>query len=88
MYCAADHTLAPQMVSWRPFVAQGDQLHTTTIDGPGRPCMYVTADIVKGGLYVTGSEKTDHFVIMQFVQYGPKALPRSQSRDFAISMPR
>ena len=30
--------------------------------------------------YVTGSEKTDHFVIKQFVQYGPKALPRSRSR--------
>ena len=35
---------------------------------------------------VTGSEKTDHFVIMEIAQYGPKALPRSQSRDFAISM--
>ena len=40
------------------------------------------------GIYVTGSEKTDHFVIMEIVQYGPKALPRSRSRDFAISMPR
>ena len=39
-------------------------------------------------LNVTGSEKTDHFVINQFVQYGPKELPRSRSRDFAISMPR
>ena len=38
--------------------------------------------------YVTGSEKTDHFVITQLVQYGPKALQRSQSREFAISMPR
>ena len=37
---------------------------------------------------MTGSEKTDHFVINQFVQYGPKALPRSQSRDFAISTPQ
>ena len=36
---------------------------------------------------VTGSEKTDHFVVTQIVQYGPKALSRSQSRDFAISMP-
>ena len=35
-------------------------------------------------LYVTRSEKTDHFVIKQIVQYGPKALPRSRSRDFAI----
>ena len=32
---------------------------------------------INPGLYVTGSEKTDHFLIMQFVQYGPKALPRS-----------
>ena len=39
-------------------------------------------------IYVTRSKKTDHFVIMQVVQYGPKALPRSQSQDFAISMPQ
>ena len=26
--------------------------------------------------YVTGCKKTDHFVIMEIVQYGPKALPR------------
>ena len=35
---------------------------------------------------VTASEKTDHFAPMQFVQYGPKVLQRSRSRDFAISM--
>ena len=32
-------------------------------------------------VYVTRSEKTDHFAIR------PKALPMSHSRDFAISMP-
>ena len=37
---------------------------------------------------VTVSEKTDHLALIQFVQYGPKALQRSRSRDFAISMPR
>ena len=26
-------------------------------------------------IIVTGSKKTNHFVIMQFAQYGPKALP-------------
>ena len=36
---------------------------------------------------VTVSEKTDHLAPIQFVQYGPKALQRSRSRDFAISMP-
>ena len=39
-------------------------------------------------IFVTGSEKNDHYVIEQFVQHGPKALPRSRSRDFAISTPR
>ena len=39
-------------------------------------------------VYVTGSEKTDHFVMIQFVQYGPKALPRSQSTNLVLSMPR
>ena len=38
--------------------------------------------------YVTISEKTDHLAPMQFVQYRPKVLQRSLSRDFAISMPR
>ena len=38
--------------------------------------------------YVIRSEKISDFVIIQFVQYRPKALPRSQSRDFAIGMPR
>ena len=39
-------------------------------------------------VYVTVSENTDHLAPMQFVQYGPRALQRSRSRDFAISMPR
>ena len=39
-------------------------------------------------IYVTEFVKTDHFVIIQFVQYGPQALPRSQSGDFAMSTPR
>ena len=39
-------------------------------------------------LNVTRSDKTNHFVIKQVVQYGPKELPRSQSRDFAICTPR
>ena len=38
--------------------------------------------------HVTVSEKTDHLAPMQFVQYGPKALQRCRSRDFAISMPQ
>ena len=36
-------------------------------------------------IIVTGSEKTDHSAQ---IQYGPQALQRSRSRDFAISMPR
>ena len=38
--------------------------------------------------FVTVSEKTDHLAPMQFVQYGPKSLQRSLSKDFEISMPR
>ena len=33
---------------------------------------------------MTGFAKADHFVVMRFVQYRPKALPRSRSWDFAI----
>ena len=46
------------------------------------------AYIVCLSIFVTVSEKTDHLAPMQFVQYGPKALQRSRSKDFTISMPR
>ena len=51
---------------------------------PGRGSTESTVCLL---IHVTGSEKTDHFVIILFVQYGPKVLPRSQSRDFTISTP-
>ena len=38
--------------------------------------------------YVTVLDKTDHSAQIHFLQYRPKALLRSQSRDFVISMPR
>ena len=38
--------------------------------------------------YMIVSEKTDHLAPKDFVQYGPKVLQRSRSRDFAISMSR
>ena len=44
--------------------------------------------LVCASMIVTLSEKTDHLAPIQFVQYGPKALQRSRSRDFAISMPQ
>ena len=39
-------------------------------------------------IYATVSEKTDYLALMQFVHYGPIALQRSRSRDFAISRAR
>ena len=35
---------------------------------------------------MTVSEKTDHLAPMQFVQYGPKVLQKSRSRDFTITI--
>ena len=70
----------------------------SSLDNPGIACAKVKSELCANprivpnrGLhktYVTVSEKTDHLAPMQFVQYGPKALQRSRSRDFAISMPR
>ena len=38
--------------------------------------------------YVIMLEKTDHSAQLHSLQFGPKALLRSQSRDFVISMPQ
>ena len=37
---------------------------------------------------VTVFVKTDHFAVMEFVEYKPKVLSWSQSRDFVISTPQ
>ena len=44
------------------------------LNSKGRILIHV---VVQCWQYVTGSEKIDHSVIMQFVQYGIKVLPRS-----------
>ena len=54
----------------------------------GKPLIYIWCHAPYGNIYVTVSEKTDHLAAIQFVQYGSKALHRSRSRDFTISMPR